>query len=223
MGNSNDSGRERMEWLLDFVQEHIGELRAGELLDLRADAHALAERVPFRDADEVARFKPDADPTERRLLTAGGEDGGREQLASFQGPVREGLTLLEDRGFWQVPFFEEGEGGPGWLLLQADDGTVLRRYSAPISAKFLAAAADLIARWWPEIRRCAYEPCGRWFLPRHGNQRYHDSACSTTARQERYAERHERDYRAEYEKRVKREIGRGAKPKHRHDQEDDDG
>ena len=63
----------------------------------------------------------------------------------------------------------------------------------------LASAADVLVRWWPELRRCKHAPCGVWFLPTHGRQWYHDARCASAARYQRF--KPTRDYKAEYARR----------------------
>ena len=63
----------------------------------------------------------------------------------------------------------------------------------------VASAADVLVRWWPELRRCKHEPCGVWFLPTHGRQCYHDARCASAARYQRF--KPTRNYKAEYARR----------------------
>ena len=63
------------------------------------------------------------------------------------------------------------------------DGTVRRAYAGNWSTITLASAADLLAHWWSELRRCAYPPCSVLFLPEEGpRQKYHDRKCSALIR-----------------------------------------
>ena len=46
----------------------------------------------------------------------------------------------------------------------------------------MESAADLLAQWWSELRRCAYGPCSVLFLPEEPRQKYHDRKCSALIR-----------------------------------------
>ncbi len=123
------------------------------------------------------------------------------------------MEKLETDGGWYP--FKDLEP-PGWLLKRRGDGTLVRSYPGQLSVIFLAAAADVLVTWWPQLRRCKHAPCRAWFLPRHGRQVYHNADCSYKARWSKFASKRERNYREEYEKRLEREKKRGARsPKRR--------
>jgi hypothetical protein len=121
----------------------------------------------------------------------------RDLLAGLQGQLRAGVDALQQAGAWQ-PFALE-RSAPHWSLERRADGTVRRSYLGAWSTITLASAVDLFVRWWPQLRRCAYEPCRAWFLPTHGRQRYHDGRCAGVARYQRF--KPTRDYKTEYSRR----------------------
>ncbi|MGH9322584.1 MAG: hypothetical protein ACRD3V_22200 [Vicinamibacteria bacterium] len=215
-----NSERDRVLWLLEFVRRDIAALRFGELFDLREDA--------------LHRFRVEASitPVEGNVMIFGATPGDRLEdwypvaaedrsldisettartLTKLQERVRAGMDALETTGVWR-PFSERNLEPPEWFLERREDGTLGRRYPGRITSVFLAAVSDLLEKWWPELRRCERKECRAWFLPQHGRQVYHDSNCSYQVRWAKFAKKRKRDYHGEYEKRVKREVGRGAIP-----------
>ena len=133
-------------------------------------------------------------------------------MANLQQQLRGGLDAFETKGQWSPFKLKAPVEAPHWFFEQRGDGTIGRSYTGKPSTITIATAADLLAEWWPQLRRCKYEQCREWFLPRHGRQRYHDPACSHHFRQAAFTSKHPRDYHAEYVKRVTREVGKGATP-----------
>jgi hypothetical protein len=235
------SSQQRVTWLLDFLQRDVASLRVGELIDVGIDAvrYLLDPKAVISrgddDADAVVFFKgvlewekkigpppewiPLGDATGTEDIT---EDEvftlKRPLLQAFQNKLRLGIQQLHEGQGW-FPF--DADMAPPKLLVQRrEDGTLGRSYYAgPILPVLLASAIDLLTQSWPEIRRCKYEPCGKFFLPGHGRQLFHDSKCSGLYRWNRYIAEHPRDYKQEmirrHELETKRVRTHGKKRTHR--------
>jgi hypothetical protein len=183
----------RIEWLLDFLGRDLAKARWGELFDLRNDVLHILDRDRQRFVADILGGEPEEYPTGEEL---------RGVLADAQGAVLDGLNRLSSDDVWE-PFPDGSE--PEWRLQRTDDGKHLMRfYVGDIRTIFVAASADLVLEFWRGMRRCEREECDRWFLPRHGKQKYHDPACSVRVRQAKYKSK--RDYSREYKDRVTREA-----------------
>ncbi len=88
---------------------------------------------------------------------------------------------------------------PRWSLERRPDGTFQRAYMGAWNTITVASAADLLMRWWSQLRQCQHESCRAWFLPTHGRQRYHTARCSAEARYQRFKPK--RNYKNEYARR----------------------
>ena len=195
------SARERILWLLEFLQCDVAALRPGELLDLRNEVFPylhctdLATLTIF-DADELRALGPvppqRADVTSQQVIVA-----ARRLMAGLQDQLRAGVDALQRAGAWQP--FERERPAPHWSLERRSDGTVRRTYMGDWNTITLASAADLFVRWWLQLRRCEHEPCRAWFLPTHGRQRYHNARCAGEARYQRF--KPTRNYKNEYSRR----------------------
>ena len=195
------SDRERIFWLLEFLRCDVAALRAGQLLDLRNDVFPylhcgdLATITVF-DADELRALGPvpprRANADSHQVIVA-----ARVLMAGLQRELRAGADALQQVGAWQP--FALTRPAPHWSLERRADGTVRRAYLGAWTTITLASAADLFVRWWPHLRRCDHTPCGAWFLPTHGRQRYHDAGCAGKARYQRF--KPTRDYKTEYSRR----------------------
>ena len=194
------SDRECIRWLLEFLRCDLAALRPRELLALRNEvfpylhdkSHATLTVI---DKDEVLALGrvPSKQPgVESRQVIA----AARKLMGGVQDDLRAGVNALQ-AGMWH-PFGLQ-EPAPSWSLERGDDGAIVRAYMGGWHTITLASAADVLVRWWPELRRCKHEPCGAWFLPTHGRQRYHDARCASAARYQRY--KPTRDYKAEYARR----------------------
>lgn len=210
-----------IEWLLKFLQQDLDSLQPGELIDLRQNARQFRDPRPAL-APDVARARIEAslakhyfDPPLVELSGTLEEitQSARALLAPLQERLRAGVEALDATDLWVLTV--EPEKRPTTVLELYPDGQVVRRFSGRFEEVFLQSAADLLARWWPELRRCKYERCGAWFLPRHGRQLYHDAPCSAVRRQETWRAEHGRDYQAEHKKRAERKHGRKMKVQHR--------
>ena len=180
------SDRERATWLLAFLRRDVESLRPGEVLDLRADFS--------------------------RYLRSAFESDDPAWLADLQRDLLVGLAERTDPGFWDP--FGPGRCVPAYIYYGLADGNVsVRVPKGDWDTVAYAAAADLLMEWFPQLRRCQYEECRAWFLPRDGRQRYHDPECS---RQRRWKEfepkrRQNRDYAAEHKQRNERKYGPNVK------------
>ena len=121
----------------------------------------------------------------------------RELMGGVQHDLWAGVNALQ-AGMWQTlwPGRDRRRRGP---FERGDDEAIVRIYLGNWRTITVASAADVLVRWWPELRRCKHEPCGVWFLPTHGRQWYHDARCASTARYQRF--KPTRDYKAEYVRR----------------------
>ena len=207
----------RLLWLLDFLSRDIAALRTGELLDLRDDIIAFC--LSLNSSVGAINVMSKRDRQDMYLLAGTFEKGHdrlveklRDLLGELQSSILNGVSQLRSGEVWSP--FEVGKG-PEWELQLRKDGTVRRKFSSELRQGFLASAADLLSRWWPALRRCAHEPCGALFLPRHGRQKYHDPGCSQRTRWANFAPTRKRNYRKEYDDRVKREHGPNVHAQHR--------
>ena len=194
------SDRECMLWLLEFLRCDLAALRPRELLDLRNEVFpylhykSRATVTVFHEDELLAHGpvpprRPGVDS--RHVIAA-----ARKFMGGLQDDLRAGINALQ-AGMWH-PFGRQGPA-PSWSLERGDDGAIMRAYMGEWRAITIASAADVLVRWWPELRRCKHEPCGTWFLPTHGRQCYHDARCASAARYQRF--KPTRNYKAEYARR----------------------
>ena len=225
------SDRERLSWLLAFMGRSIAKMKRNELGKALRDvgrylhvlahwgvrSHVLMASLPADD--RLALLHGDLD-------TTGRVDMARHLLNDLQLALRAGLDALHPdsafdsegeptEGVWRP--FAAGQLAPRWVMMPAGFGTLYRVYEGTWMQVSIASAADLLMRWWPQLRRCALDSCHTWFLPTHGRQRYHTPKCSQTARYEKF--KPTRDYakeearRAELERRreLARKKGKGTR------------
>lgn len=149
-----------------------------------------------------------------------------EDLEQVQSRLREGIATVGQGQSWR-PFEgiywtppRKGDPGrtgthhqpPSWIIRQAEDGALVRIYSGLDTVDLIiAAAVDVLMRWWPQLRRC--RRCQALFLPQHGRQSYHDATCSWRARYEKFKKK--RDYDKEKLRRYERDEERERKIKGR--------
>ena len=194
------SDRECIRWLLEFLRCDLAALRPRELLDLRNEIfpylHCKSRAtVTVVHEDELLAHgpvpprRPGVDA--RHVIAA-----ARTFMGRLQDDLRAGVNALQ-ASMWH-PFGLQGPAPP-WSFERGDDGAIVRAYMGGRRTITLASAADLLVRWWPELRRCKHAPCGAWFLPTHGRQCYHDARCASAARYQRF--KPTRDYKAEYVRR----------------------
>ncbi len=200
----NEADPKGIRWLLDFLQQEIAfggdgritTLRRGEMLDLCTDV-------------ERYLLGPTADSNDVLTAPSEGEVWRDKVLARFQATLKRGMEQLATDKRWSVSETVWARGEPvdrrvGWALERQEDGTLRRWYEgAPVEALLLAAASDLIIQWWPQLRRCRYDVCVAWFLPRDKRQLYHEPTC----RHRNFARDRRRDYAEEHQRRVRRATG----------------
>ena len=194
------SDRECIRWLLKFLRCDLAALRPHELLALRNEVFPYLHRkshatLTVIDKDELLALGP-VPPRRPGVDARDVIAAARKLMGGVQDKLRAGVNALQ-AGMWH-PFGLQGPA-PSWSLERGDDGAIVRAYMGGWHTITLASAADVLVRWWPELRRCKHEPCGAWFLPTHGRQRYHDAQCASAARYQRY--KPTRDYKAEYARR----------------------
>ncbi|HVO13318.1 MAG TPA: hypothetical protein VMX54_21435 [Vicinamibacteria bacterium] len=179
------AARDRLAWLLSFLQRDTDALRPGDWLNAVSEAAVyLGWQMSWPNFEEAAR--------------------------GLQRELRQGLEALAADGRWDV---RPPLARTLTHLQQQPDGTarlVYARLDPPEALR--SAAVELVAQWYPQLRRCRH--CQAWFLPRHGRQQYHDATCAAQDRWSRFAPRRKRDYHLEYRRRVKR-AAPGANPQRR--------
>ena len=194
------SDRECMLWLLEFLRCDLAALRPRDLLVLRNEIfpylhYKSRATLTIVHEDELLAHgpvpprRPGVDA--RHVIAA-----ARKYMGGVQDELRAGVNALQ-AGMW-YPFGLQGPAPP-WSFERGDDGAIVRAYMGGWRTITIASAADLLVRWWPELRRCKHEPCGTWFLPTHGRQCYHDARCASAARYQRF--KPTRNYKAEYARR----------------------
>ena len=174
---------------------------SGELLALRNEvfpylhgkSHATLTVI---DEDELLAHGPGSHRGDLAWMSRHVIAAAREFMGGLQDDLRAGVNALQ-AGMWH-PFGLQGPA-PSWSFERGDDGAIVRAYMGGWRTITVASAADVLVRWWPELRRCKHEPCGVWFLPTHGRQWYHDARCASAARYQRF--KPTRNYKAEYARR----------------------
>ena len=194
------SDRECIRWLLEFLRCDLAALRPRELLKLRNEVFPYLHcesraTVTVVHEDELLAHGP-VPPTRPGVDARDVIAAARKYMGGVQDDLRAGVNALQ-AGMWH-PFGLQGPAPP-WSFERGDDGAIVRTYMGGRRTITIASAADVLVRWWPELRRCKHEPCGAWFLPTHGRQCYHDARCASAARYQRF--KPTRDYKAEYARR----------------------
>ena len=174
---------DRTRWLLGFINEDLGTLTPGGLLDLWIEVSRFSKA-----ASTVAGVRHNRAEYEQfiRLRREPQElmPDSIEFMSDLQTEVRLGVDLLASEKSWKP--IARGEGAPRWVLEIDNSGSLVRRYEGPLKPVFLHAVSDLLLEYWPQLHRCEDDTCGKWFLMRHGKQKYHDPACSNRVRQRRF-------------------------------------
>ena len=215
---------QRIEWLLEFLRKDIAFDGVGRVvtftpLEMRhlctnVEWYLLGPKAELDESDKVRLTgAPNSFERGREVLSA--SDLEREiwrgqVLARLQSAVLAGMKTLEAGEAWRASEVHVRgqmiDRRVGWALEHQPNGTVVRRYeNAHIDAILLAAASDLVAEWWPQLRRCRSPDCGAWFLPSDKRQLYHEPVC----RHRNFARMRERDYAEEHAARIERTKGRG--------------
>ena len=205
----------RIKWLLDFLHPPIQfdadwqltVLTEGQMIDLCADVvrYLLGRHAEINDDDRVMLI---ADDDDGEWFDRRSEIWRGKVMARLQAAITAGMESLEAEGIWRASeVYARGrkiDRRVGWALVLQGDGTVLRRYeNAHVDAVLLAAASGLVADWWPHLRRCKYDECRAWFLPRDKRQLYHEPTC----RHRNFARNRERDYAEEHQRRMRQATG----------------
>ena len=213
---------ERIEWLLKFLRKDIAFDDVGRVVTLKpvemrhlctdVEWYLLGPKAEL-DEDDKVRLTGAANSLERGREVLSASDLEREiwrgqVLARLQAAVLAGIKSLEAGEGWRASEVyvcgQVIDRRVGWVLEHQPDGTVVRRYeNAHIDAILLAATSDIIADWWPHLRRCKYDECRAWFLPRDKRQLYHEPTC----RHRNFARNRERDYAEEHQRRVRQATG----------------
>ena len=194
------SDRECIRWLLEFLRCDLAALRPRELLVLRNEVFPYLHdksraTLTIVHEDELLALGPGSPRrpgVESRHVIA----AARELMGGVQHDLWAGVNALQ-ASMWH-PFGLQGPAPP-WSFERGDDGAIVRAYMGGWRTITIASAADVLVRWWPELRRCNHEPCATWFLPTHGRQCYHDARCASAARYQRF--KPTRNYKAEYARR----------------------
>jgi hypothetical protein len=106
----------------------------------------------------------------------------RPLLQALQDALRLGMRALDEGKEW-VPEI----GAPKTLIRRRVDGTLERSYyGGPILPVLLASAIDLLVQFWPQMLRCEYASCRKFFIPTHGRQKYHNQHCAAVDRKRRF-------------------------------------
>ncbi|MGE0363244.1 MAG: hypothetical protein AB7H93_13290 [Vicinamibacterales bacterium] len=197
--NARPSGgptaRERIDWLLGFLQRDVADLRAGELLDVSTD---YANHVFPASADEFPEVEDVEDLYTGNAADVAFEDlpeTQRPQLQRFQDCLRAGMVTLHRGEDW-APFKTTVPAVA--VTYRPVHGGLVRRYAGhkDLDAVAVVYAADLLVTFWSEIRRCKRRGCGVFFIPTHGLQQFHDQQCWDVIRRQRASSR-QRDHKAE--------------------------
>jgi hypothetical protein len=212
---------DRAAWLLEFLDRDVATLRAGEMLDLGVDVvrYLLDPRavvVPgaeeaeavilvkeaLRDSGKRPSWIPEGDVTGTEHITADDVMALKHPLfQKLQDTLRQGMLKLANGKPW-IPF-DDDLLPPKLQVQRRRDGTLGRSYYAgQVLPVLIASALDLLTQFWPQIRRCQYEPCGKFFLPSHGRQAFHSPKCSGLSRQKRFQAEHPRDHKQELVRRI---------------------
>jgi hypothetical protein len=202
------TSEQRIKWLLDFLRQDLTTMKPRALFAVRDGAirhlhNADDELLDDATRDMRAFFGPMAWGAHHPVPDAA--DDARFYLGALQARLLKGAAVIAAGRHW--PPFDQYEPAPDWTFHQAPDGTVARIYTGFASGITLAHAADLLAGWWPQLRRCKH--CKALFLPRHGRQVHHDIRCERQATYER--RKPNRDYVKEEERRAELELARKRK------------
>ena len=211
------SSRERVLWLLRFLQQDLATMTAGQRMDFSSQA-----RRYLHDPAAVDTTAPDVYTA--ALAKQKGEPVPEPPvpLEQLHAELTQGLSTLNTPGLaWvlnkaprvvveRAVESEDDRAGQAHRL-----GRLVRRYRADPLTLLTVSAADLLIEWSPHLRRCQRDTCGALFLPRHGRQKFHDPACAFRSRWAKYASKRTRDYHDEYARRVKKVVGPGARPQRR--------
>ncbi|MSQ47465.1 MAG: hypothetical protein EXR78_03595 [Deltaproteobacteria bacterium] len=209
------NARRNLEWFLTFVEKDIGQLRAGDWLNLVEDAWLMVSGLPLDrggatepllvpedDAQQLTRENlTAAQEFVREWLTAWARQNTRRKEAGSREPVTARLLFRQPLkgAIHSVSFFAD-DSGTASISVEADDVR---------DALLFALGAT-----WAGMDACrllACPTCARLFLVEHGRQVFCSFKCKNKDVQDRYRATH-RDKesargRSHYEKKVKEKLG----------------
>jgi hypothetical protein len=193
------SARERIHWLLGFLQRDVAALRTGALHDTWEDyqRHVFLGEPgddTFPAIADTAGEAPGFVETASLQELAGLAEAHRLPLQWIQDTLRAGLTALHAGKDWS-PFSITGPSVT--VTYRPSGGALVRRYlSDDVNLLAVAQAADLLVEFWPQLRLCKRRGCGVFFIPSHGLQTFHDPKCSDVVRKKKFAAK-PRDHKVE--------------------------
>jgi hypothetical protein len=200
------TSRDALRWLLEFARIDLDTSTLGALLDLELNAFLFArsgqeqDKVTFRKGKVVPK---DAVRIENPKLVS--DPGGIfpvEALRAAQTQLRDGIELLRRGRAWRLTV-------PKRVEVHAFGGFAWKRVDAGHVDRLLARAVDVIVAGWADVRACAREGCGNWFVPVR-RQIFCSAICTRTTHWEKFIKRNpsrRRDYHGEYEQRIKSKLG----------------
>jgi hypothetical protein len=145
-----------------------------------------------------------------------------DTVRALQRTLRDGLATLR--------------AGHGWVLPSADETLLVpqeapedvekpdpkffpsdlrREMTGPLEDVFILTAADALLTGWGAICVCAAPTCQNLFVPDDPRQKYCSPRCGQQTQWARFAPKRKRDYHAEYEARITRQLGRKPKIRRR--------
>jgi hypothetical protein len=202
-----------IKWFFDFLRTDLATLTPGQLLAMRADAHAFLGHVILDPTPGDVESQPavidESLPPFYRHGQAVIESTGptAASLQAVQREARAGLQRVRD-GEW---FHVELEGP--WRLSIVREGNRIIRLPrhGTFRMLFLAAAIDVVEQSWPQLREC---PGCHTLFWKVGKQKFCTLACGSRTHWLAFkARRSARDYRREYNQTLRKRIGPVAKVK----------
>jgi len=179
---------DRAQWLFEFLRTDLSACTDGQQLDICTDATRFVPPIDHLSAD----------------VSGSVDDLGRPTflaLVALQREAKERIKRVREGDYFDI---ERGLGW-GWRRL---GGRLVRHYrTRDFWLAFLATVGDTLEMAWKKLRECMH--CKALFL-RHGKLKFCSPACARRARWETYKQRHpdrQRDYREEYEQRVRQRLG----------------
>ena len=176
-------------WLLNFLETDLKTLAPGALGDL----HGAVLGFPHRG------FRGPLDH-DREFHVRRGHTRQAQRLVS------DGIATLRRGETWKIRV-------PGEWKLTEEEGHLRRAFvGGDLLRTFAARAADLLSEYWPRMRTCARDGCSQFFLPVQ-KQIYCSPGCSRQVHWANFKKAHpgrKRNYRAEYARRRKLELGQNV-------------
>jgi hypothetical protein len=197
------SEKDALRWLLSFAVRDLDAMSAAELVTAAIAAFEFVSQT--QDYESVLQFvfSIGSPPGEEDFKK---DPQGRafvytpEQLRIAHVMLKSGLRLMRAGNAWRVP-------AVGMVVRLSPHGAQ-KIYSGEPAIQFVARSVELLVAHWNDIRTCASSGCGNLFLP-VGRQIHCCRKCANTAKWANYIEKHKkrpRDYRAEYEARLRKKT-----------------